>query len=91
MSSLANLEGELVSLFGTVVKDGLEKGPLGAGGGRGCGDRCGLGGGARGGGGGGAGGDGGDGGRWLTWGRWGFGRFPWRLDKSTWAKLPLFS
>ena len=72
MSSLVNLEGELVSLFGTVVKDGLEKGPLGAGGGRGCG--------ACGGGGGGAGGDGGEGGSWVTWGRWGLVRLSWRLD-----------
>ena len=76
MSSLVNLEGELVGLFGTVVKDGLEKRPLGAGGGRGSG----LGGGACGGGGGSAGGDGGEGGSWVTWGRWGLGRFPWRLD-----------
>ena len=81
MSSLVNLEGELVSLFGTVVKDGLEKGSLGAGGGRGCGNCSGLGGGACcGGGGGGGGGDGGEGGRWVTWGRWGLRRFPWRLD-----------
>ena len=67
----ANLERELVSLFGTVVKDGLEKGPLGAGGGRGCR----LGGGACGGGGG-----GGEGGSWVTWCRWGLGRLLWRLD-----------
>ena len=76
MSSLVNLEGELVSLFGTVVKDGLEKRPLGAGAGRGCG----LGGGACGGGGGAGGGEGGEGGRWLTWCRWGLGRVPWGLD-----------
>ena len=76
----ANLERELVSLFGTVVKDGLEKRPFGAGDGRGCGNCSGLGGGACGGGGGGAGGDGGERGSWVTWGRWGLGRIPWRLD-----------